>query len=165
MKTMTKSAALILVVAMAGSAAIAQNRGPAPAQPPARGQNAVDQQKGPRPGGPLAHCLSILGLDEGQKTQIAAILEAARPASEAIHEQMKIDRKALKDLVGADVPDACAIGTATLKVKADRDAMKAQRQAVHASIEAVLTAEQKTKLAGCLEGAKGHRGGNGGGGQ
>lgn len=162
MKRMTESAVLLFAVVMAGSAAIAQSRGPA--QPPAERHKSGASQDDRKPGDPLVHCLSTLDLDEGQKTQIASILDTARPVSEALHEQIKTDRKAFNDLLEAEVPDACATGSAALKLESDCKAGKAQRQAVLTSVEAVLTPEQKTKLAGCLEGAKGHGHGPGGGG-
>lgn len=106
------------------------------------------------PRGPLAgylRCLGIVGLTDDQKADVKGILEAARPALEALHATRKADREALEAAVAAPTPDPCAVGAAFLKVAADRKAIGEELAKVRGAIEALLTPEQKAKLEGCLK--------------
>jgi Spy/CpxP family protein refolding chaperone len=106
-----------------------------------------------RPGpGPVVHCLSILDLTDAQKEAIRAVIEGSADTLRALHEKLRTDQQALQALLDAATPDACAIGNAALTVKADRVAIKAELDEVRAAVGNLLTAEQKLKFAGCIEG-------------
>lgn len=113
----------------------------------------------PGPKGPLAgylHCLGVAGLTDVQKADVKALLEAARPGTEALLATLKSDREALRAAVTAATPDACAVGTALLKVEADLKAIGEEGKALRTAIEALLTPEQKLKLEGCLKAPRPH---------
>lgn len=109
------------------------------------------------PMGPLAPylaCLRIVDLTEVQKADVKTIVEAARPTLVALHATLKTDREALRAEITAATPDPCKIGTALLKVEADRKAIGDELKAVRTAVEALLTPEQKAKLDGCLKAPK-----------
>jgi Spy/CpxP family protein refolding chaperone len=120
---------------------------------------AVDAPAGPPPGaqgpqGPIAgylRCLHVVGLTDVQKADVKALLEASKPGMEALHATLKADREALRTAVTAAAPDPCAIGTAFLRVEADVEAIGEELKELRTAIEALLTAEQKAKLEGCLK--------------
>ena len=105
------------------------------------------------PHGPLAgylRCLHIVDLTDVQKADVKALLEAARPKLEALHVTLRADREALRAAVAATPPDPCLVGAAFLKVEADVKAIGEELKALRTAIEALLTAEQKAKLEGCM---------------
>lgn len=116
----------------------------------------------PNPGGPkpeilapdpLGRCLSVLlDLTDAQKAQIRTAVEAAQPALRVLNTQLRADHEALKSALEAPSAEACTVGAALLKVKADEGAIKSEMESLQRKIEAVLTLEQKAKFAGCLEG-------------
>lgn len=55
---------------------------------------------------------------------------------------MRADHEALQALLQSDQPDATKVGTAMLKVQANRNAARAQMTSSVASVRAVLTPEQ-----------------------
>lgn len=117
---------------------------------------ALDAPPRPRPGpqGPLAgylRCLAVVDLTEAQKADVKALFEAAKPELEALRATLKADREALVAALGAATPDACSVGTAFLKVEADRKAIREATAELRTAVEALLTAEQKAKLEGCLK--------------
>lgn len=152
MKSLTRYSVFALVLLFTAGLALAQPQPPANGPGPGNGQGNPPPQAGP--GNPLLKCLQIVNLSEDQKTQIKGILEAAAPGIKVLHETLAADRQALKAAFEAVPQDACAIGNAMLKIQADEKALRAEHEKVKASIEAILTAEQKTKLAGCLEAPK-----------
>ncbi|MFA6955087.1 MAG: periplasmic heavy metal sensor [Thermoanaerobaculia bacterium] len=149
MKSLSKYTVFALVLLFTAGIALAQP------QPPGNG-NGQPPQGGPQagPGHPMLRCLSIVNLTEDQKTQIKAILDAAQPTLKALNETLATDRQALRAAIEATSQDACAIGTALIKVQTDEKAIRAELEKTKASIEALLTTEQKLKLAGCLEAPK-----------
>ena len=117
------------------------------------------------PGGPMAgrpplpfdhilRCLGVLRLTDAQKADIKAVLEAAKPEAVAIALKLKSDEAALKAEIEKTPPEPCAIGTAVLQLHADRETAKALFDRVKDAVLALLTPEQKLKLAGCLEAPK-----------
>jgi Spy/CpxP family protein refolding chaperone len=104
---------------------------------------------GGRMGGMLRQALASLDLTQDQKDKIHAVLDAEKPAMQALREQMRTDAKALRATADTS-SDPATVGKAFLKVKADREAMKAERQKIRTQIESYLTPEQKTKLDGFL---------------
>lgn len=109
------------------------------------------------PKGPIGHllrCLTIVDLTDAQKEQVRGILEAEKPVMQGLLQQLKTDADALKAALEASPQDPCAVGSAFLKVGADKAAIRAELQAVKADVEAVLTPEQVAKLNGCLQAPK-----------
>ena len=109
------------------------------------------------PQGPVAGyllCLRVVGLTDVQKADVKALLEAEKPKMDALHAALKTDREALRAAVTAATPDPCAVGAAFLKVEADLKAIGEEAKALRTAIEALLTAEQKAKLEGCLKAPK-----------
>ena len=98
----------------------------------------------------LRGCLSILDLTDAQKETIAGILEAARPALEADASAVRAAREALRAALETEPPDACAIGEATVAVRAAVDALRQEWDGVWTQIASTLTPEQKARLEGCI---------------
>lgn len=136
---MKKSIRLFMALAMAGALA---------------GGASADMAQGA--GGGDRHgikkCLSILDLTEAEKSAIKGILSAEKDTVKAIVAKLKTDGQALKALLQGSNPDACAVGTAMLKVSADRHELRAERQKIETAIEGVLTPDQKARFQGCLDG-------------
>jgi Spy/CpxP family protein refolding chaperone len=105
----------------------------------------------------LQKCLTVVELTDAQKTQVKAVMEAARPELEVLHEKTVADRQALRAAIETTPQDSCAIGAAFAQVEADRKAIRSEREEVRDAVLALLTAEQKAKLEGCLEAPRGDR--------
>jgi Spy/CpxP family protein refolding chaperone len=99
----------------------------------------------------LRACLSILDLSDAQTADIKTIFEAAKPQVEVFRAKLQADRDALKSELSKTPPDPCVVGTDFLQLHADREAARTFFESVRGQVLAVLTADQKTKLAGCLE--------------
>jgi Spy/CpxP family protein refolding chaperone len=136
------AASMILAGALAGSAALAQ-----PAPGPGRFARGIRA------------AMATLDLSDAQKAKIKAIFESHKGEGQALREQAKSDRDALKAAASAAKPDPAVVGAAFLKVRADGEAAKAKMQAVRAEIDAVLTPEQKAKLDGWIAAHRQMRGG------
>jgi len=114
-------------------------------------------QQGPKDGkgkGPLFHCLKIVNLTEDQQAQVKSILETAQPTIQALREDVRAKRDAVKALMEGDTIDECALGAAMLEVRETDQALRAEMEKVMTSIKLVLTPEQTAKLEGCLEAAR-----------
>lgn len=92
------------------------------------------------------HGLRALNLSDDQKTKIKAAFQAQKPAYQALHQTARANRQALAALTKSANPDPAAVGAAYLKTMADRQAFAAQRQAAKATVEALLTPDQKTQF-------------------
>ena len=142
------------VVPMAAALALALVAAPVLAfDRPAAGPAAGPVPEAQAPHGPLAgylRCLHIVDLTDVQKADVRALLEAARPKLEALHVTLRADREALRAAVTATSPDPCVVGAAFLTVEADVKAIGEELKTLRTAIEALLTAEQKAKLEGCL---------------
>lgn len=103
---------------------------------------------------PIMHCLQVVDLSEAQKAQVKTAFDTAAPALRTLHEQLKKDHEALKTLLEATTPDACAIGNAMLKVRTSEKAIQSANEALKAAIEAILTPDQKLKFQGCMDAVK-----------
>lgn len=102
---------------------------------------------GPGMGPRLHSALRHLDLSDTQKEQIKAKLEAAKPNLQALRDQGKVDRDALKALLDAPNPDKQAVGEATIRLHEHRQAVRAEMERTRTEIEALLTPEQREKLA------------------
>ncbi len=101
--------------------------------------------------------LGSLDLTDAQKTQVRDLLEKQRPVMQGLREQMKADHEALR-AAAADPKNLSGIGSAYLKVQKDRETIKAEMTKAREALEALLTPEQKAKLAGFRAGARGRMG-------
>lgn len=127
------AAALALVL---GSFAAFAAEAPAPAAP------------GPFAG--ILKCLRVVDLTEAQRVEIKAILEAEKDVLPGLFEALKTDREALKAEMEKSPKDPCKVGAAFIEVDASARALHEEIAKARAEIVAVLTPEQKAKLAGCL---------------
>ena len=151
-KKLFEGAALLLAGAFTAGAVLAQ---PAPAPGRfARGVRAA---------------MASLDLTADQQTKIKAIFQARKDEGQALRAQMQADRNALRAAATVETPDPTAVGQAFLKVRANRTAAAAKMKAVKAEIDAVLTADQRSRLEGWLaahrQQRRGMRGGAFGDGQ
>src|SRR5437773_8191517 len=80
---------------------------------------------GGRMGGALRQALSSLDLTQDQKDKIHAIRDAEKPTIQSLREQMRQDAQALRATEDSG-GDAAAVGSAFLKVRGDRQAIKAE---------------------------------------
>jgi len=95
----------------------------------------------------ILRCLGVVNLTDAQKADIKAVFEAAKPEAEAIAAKLKAE-------IEKTPADPCAVGSAALQLHADRESAKALFETVRDAVLALLTPEQKAKLAGCLEAPK-----------
>jgi Spy/CpxP family protein refolding chaperone len=100
-------------------------------------------------GGPgfSEHMLDLVNATEAQRTQIDAILKAARTDLKAQHEANAALHTQMRDLFTATVVDAAAIEAVRAKLSVAHDAVS--KRMTHAAVDAarVLTPEQRAKLA------------------
>jgi Spy/CpxP family protein refolding chaperone len=90
--------------------------------------------------------LSRLDLSESQKADVQRIMESKKATFQSLRDQMRADWQALDTAAGTRSPNTSEVGAAFLKLRADREAMRAERQATMEQIRAILTPEQKDKL-------------------
>ena len=104
---------------------------------------------------PVLRCLrnADLNLTEGQKADIKAIVEAARPALQAGHEKIRADRQKLHADIEAGA-DKSVLGQDVLDLYADLKAVQAELASVKDQIASKLTADQKAKIGDCLAATK-----------
>jgi Spy/CpxP family protein refolding chaperone len=92
------------------------------------------------------HGLSRLDLTESQKADVKRIMESRKATIESLRERMHADWEALDAAAQAQSPNTSAVGAAYLKVRADREAMRAEHKATMEQIRSVLTPAQQQKL-------------------
>lgn len=90
--------------------------------------------------------LSRLDLTDSQKAEVKRIMESKKSTFEALRERMRNDWEALDATAEAQSPNTSAVGAAYLKVRADREAMRAERKATMEQVRSVLTSEQQQRL-------------------
>ena len=94
----------------------------------------------------MMHGLSRLDLTEAQKADVKRIIESRKATFDSLHERARADWEALDAAAEAQSPNAATVGAAYLKVRANREAMRAERQALMDQVRAILTPEQRQKL-------------------
>jgi periplasmic protein CpxP/Spy len=94
----------------------------------------------------LMRGLSRLDLTESQKTEVKRIMESRKTTFESLRERARTDREALRAVSEVPTPDTSAVGAAFLKLRADRKALRAERESAMQEIRSILTTEQKEKL-------------------
>ena len=97
-------------------------------------------------GGGILRGLSRLDLTEDQKAEVRRIMDARRPTFEALHAKIEADGRALREAADGSAPDPAVVGAAYLRVHADREALRAEKQAAMEQVRSILTAEQKERL-------------------
>ena len=105
--------------------------------------------------------LGQLNLTDSQKADVQRIMDARKATFESLRERARADWQALHDLSAGSAPDRSAVGAAFLKLRADREALRAERQSAMQEIRTILTPEQKEKLDTMKQERKerfGHRG-------
>jgi Spy/CpxP family protein refolding chaperone len=114
------------------------------------------------------HALSRLDLSEAQKADVQRIMDSKKATFQSLRDQMRADTQALDAAADAQSPSTSEVGAAFLKVRSDREAMRAEHKATMDQIRSVLTSEQKEKLDTMIqkrqerfEGRRGMRGGFG----
>ena len=140
-------AAALLLLAGLALPAIAQGPGPAAGERPAWAEH----------GAPGAHRLArlarVLDLTDAQLAEARALHEAAREDLAPIFEQSRELRTRLDGLLDAASPDPTRVGEVVIALRQNRESTKAVHEATKAAFEALLTPEQREKLA-TLEDAK-----------
>ena len=101
----------------------------------------------PGPGLMLEHMADHLDLDDAQRASMQNILEAARPEIEALREQLRTNREALRALDANDPAYSTALNNIALSngQLATEGTLLFTR--VRTEVDAVLTDEQREKLA------------------
>jgi periplasmic protein CpxP/Spy len=94
----------------------------------------------------MMHGLSRLDLTDSQKAEVKRIMDARKATFDSLHERARADWEALDAAADAQSPNPATVGAAYLKVRANREAMRAERQALMEQIRAILTPEQRDKL-------------------
>lgn len=102
---------------------------------------------GPGPVGAGPEIQKVLNLTEDQGKALRAALRDERLARAKSHVALLEKENALATALDAKTPDATAVGRLTLDIKAARDAQRKDK-GLNEKALAVLTAEQKAKLAG-----------------
>ena len=95
----------------------------------------------------IEHMADHLDLDDTQRTQVQNIVEAARPEIEALREQMRANREALASLDAEDPGYSAQLNDIALsngQLATDGTLLFTR---VRSEIQAVLTEEQRAKLA------------------
>jgi Spy/CpxP family protein refolding chaperone len=115
-----------------------------------------------RPGGDLLRMKEYLGLTEQQVTDVEALREKHRAASEPILQELKAKREALRTALGSAEPNATTVGQMVIAVRALGNQLRALNEGLRADTLALLTPEQKDKLLtrgpGRPRGPRGQRG-------
>jgi len=96
-------------------------------------------------------CLKVVDLTAEQRTQVAAILEAARPGMQEKLAAVGAAREALRAALETQPQDACAVGNAAIGVQTALQALRDTRDAVRQQIAEVLTPEQLARFDGCID--------------
>ena len=90
--------------------------------------------------------LSRLNLTDAQKNDVRQIMDAKKATFESLHQQARANWDALQTVSESSSPDPAAVGAAFLKLKASRQALRAERESVMQQIRSILTTDQKNQL-------------------
>ena len=105
----------------------------------------------------------VLDLTEEQQAAAREVFEQRRPEREALHEEMRANRKALRDALESAEADPCTVGEIVMEGHALEKRGRALREESKTAFAGLLNEEQKGKLetleaARELTGPKGGRG-------
>ncbi len=138
--------ALLLAVALLAAL-------PAVAQPPGGGPGrgpAAAPPGGPGPGAgpaPAARLAAYLDLTEAQVAAAKELHQTTAAAIQPLREQNRALAEELRALLEGDAPDATAVGEKAIALHAGRDRIRSLREEERAAFEALLTPDQRDKLA------------------
>jgi Spy/CpxP family protein refolding chaperone len=90
--------------------------------------------------------LSRLNLTESQKNDVRQILDSRKATFQSLHEQARANWDALRTVSESQAPDTSGVGAAFLKLRASRQALRAERESAMQEIRSHLTTEQKNQL-------------------
>lgn len=133
--------ALVLLLALSATAALAQGR-------------AGKQQQGPPAGAPLA-CQTTLGLSQAQVDQIAGIRNTCMNDTAQLRTDLQARMREISQLQAQPHPDVTLINQKTAEANQIRAQIRERCAGAQAAVQNVLTPEQRAKCAqyGCGAGA------------
>jgi periplasmic protein CpxP/Spy len=102
------------------------------------------------PGGPFGefhHLLKQLDLTSDQHAQVKAIFQKEKPALQPLMQQMRQNHEAMKTLEAAGPFDEAKVTALATQNSQTMIQLQVEHERVKSEIMAILTAEQKTKLA------------------
>jgi Spy/CpxP family protein refolding chaperone len=94
-----------------------------------------------------AHLAAALSLTADQQTQVKALHEQLKAQMTPLLAQSRQQHQELKSLVNGTNPDATEVGQKTLAANQTRAQIKALHENFKAKLTAILTPDQKAKLA------------------
>ena len=154
---------VLVILCLPAIHALAQARPPQqppPAMVPAPPQ-ARFQQPGPGAGpnapipeNPMRVLARFLQLTEQQVADMRTLLEARKDIVEPLMKQIPEKEKELRDLLNSPNPDPAAVGRVTIAMHDLRMQAEEARKDFAAGFEALLTAEQKTRLNAARQAAR-----------
>ncbi len=90
--------------------------------------------------------LSRLNLTDSQKNDVRQILDSRKATFQSLHDQARANWDALRTVSESPAPDTSAVGAAFLKLRASRQALRAERESAMQEIRSHLTTEQQNQL-------------------
>jgi len=120
-----------------------------PGPPPGPPDEMLDDAPGPPLGPPerfFEEHAQELGIDQATLDQIRAIVDAARDEGHSLHDQVRSERRAMRDLLDQATPDEAAVMAQADVVGDAMSALRKHRLATMLKIRALLTPEQRDKL-------------------
>jgi len=154
---------ILMILFLPAIHAMAQARPPQPPMPamlleppqarfqqpgPGAGPNA------PMPENPLRVLARFLQLTEPQVANVRTLLDARKDIVEALMKQIPEKEKELQELLNSASPDPAAVGRAAIAIHDLRRQVDEARKGFAAGFEALLTAEQKTRVTTARQAAR-----------
>jgi periplasmic protein CpxP/Spy len=99
------------------------------------------------PGFEFHHLLKQLDLSTTQQEQVKAIFQQEKPTLQSLHQQMEQNRTAMDNLQASGAFDENKTRTLATQGSSTMVEMEVEHQKIKAEITALLTPDQKTKLA------------------
>jgi protein CpxP len=99
------------------------------------------------PGGEFHHLLRQLNLTADQHAQVKAIFQKEKPAMEPLMQQMRQNHDSMKALEAAGPFDEAKVTALATQNSQTMIQLQVEHERVKSEILAILTADQKTKLA------------------
>jgi len=120
-----------------------------PGPPPAGPGPCLDDGPGPPLGPPdrfFEEHAQELGIDQATLDRIRAIVDAARADGQSLHDRVRSERHAMRDLLDGESPDEAAVMAQADVVGDAMTELHKHRLATMLKIRALLTPEQRDKL-------------------
>ncbi|QOY85356.1 Spy/CpxP family protein refolding chaperone [Paludibaculum fermentans] len=134
---------LTVVMFMLAGTLLAQG----PGGPGFRHNGMGPRQQQMQPAGNADALKQYLGLTDAQVQQLKDLRKQQAESQRPVMEQIRDKRQQLRDAVRAANPDAALIGQLTVDIKKLTESMLANRTDLQAKAQALLTPDQKTKMA------------------